>query len=297
MKSIDWLMSRGRPLDIARFKYHFENADVSFVLDELKKYQNPDGGFGHGLEPDFRNPNSSPIASWVATELLTEIGCWNLQLEIVQNLVDYLVNCQQKDGDWFQFSIETNNDYPRAIWWNYDEGKKAGIYNPSAALYGFLVLVADDANAKLKLEEIFSRFLEDDDLEMHDLNALVRGVQYGLMADMDISDQLIEKVNHQIRRGCHAFIEGDRTDYVLRPSFFFPNFNLPFFSDQIDILKLESGWLMETATSDGTWPIPWDWYQFEGEFEKIKPDWMSDVIVKNLRLIHRLNKEDFDIEI
>jgi hypothetical protein len=54
---------------------------------------------------------------------------------------------------------------------------------------------------------------------------------------------------------------------------------------------------METATADGTWPIPWNWYQFEGEFEKIKPEWMSDVIVKNLRLIHRLNKEENDIEV
>ncbi len=247
MKSIDWLMDRGRPLDIARFQYHFENADVSFILDELRKYQNPDGGFGHGLEPDFRNPNSSPIATWVATELLSEIGCWSFQLDIVRDLVTYLYACQEKDESWFRFSIESNNDYPRAIWWNYDPSKKAGIYNPSAPLYGFLALVADDANAKLKLKEIFFRFMEDDDLDMHDLNALVRGVQYALMANMEISDEIIEKVKQQINIGCKAFIEGSRTDYVLRPSVFFPNFNFPFFADLIDILQVESKWLMETA--------------------------------------------------
>jgi hypothetical protein len=296
MKSIDWLMNRGRPLDIARFQYHFEHGDVSFVLNELEKYQNPDGGFGHGLEPDFRNPNSSPIATWVATELLSEIGCWNFQLEIIQNLVAYLQSCQEKDEEWFRFSIETNNDYPRAIWWNYDSEKKAGIYNPSAPLYGFLALVADDANAKLRLKEIFFRFMEDGDLDMHDLNALVRGVQYALMANMDISDEVIEKVKQQIRVGCHDFTEGNRTDYVLRPSVFFPNFNFPFYSDVVDILKMESIWLMETVTSDGTWSIPWNWYQFEGEFEKIRPEWMSDMIVKNLRLINRLNKEESDVE-
>jgi hypothetical protein len=295
MKSIDWLMDRGRPLDIARFQYHFENADVSFILDELRKYQNPDGGFGHGLEPDFRNPNSSPIATWVATELLSEIGCWSIQLDIVQDLVSYLSTCEEKDEDWFRFSIESNNNYPRAIWWNYDSEKKAGIYNPSAALYGFLALVADDANAKLKLKDIFAHFMDDDNLDMHDINALVRGVQYALMANMDISNKIIEKVKQQIHIGCKAFIEGSRTDYVLRPSVFFPNFHFPFFTDFIDILQVESKWLMETATSDGTWPIPWNWYQFEGEFEKIKPEWMSDMIVKNLRLINRLNKEESDV--
>lgn len=54
-------------------------------------------------------------------------------------------------------------------------------------------------------------------------------------------------------------------------------------------------WLMETPNADGTWPVPWSWYQFEDEFEKIKPEWMSDMIVKNLRLIHRMNKESVDV--
>jgi hypothetical protein len=297
MRSIDWLMSHGRPLDIARFKYHFENADVSIVLDELKKFQNPDGGFGHGLEPDVRNPNSSPIASWVATELLTEIGCWNMQLDIVQDLVTYLSNTEQKDGHWFKSSIESNNDHPRAIWWNFDPDKKVSIYNPSAALYGFLVLVTDDLHAKKKLKEIFSYFINDGDLEMHDLNVLVRAVQYAWMADMDITDGIIEKVKQQIQRGCKDFIEGNRSDYVLRPSVFFPNFHLPFFSDFIDVLKLESGWLMENPSADGTWPVPWNWYQFEEEFEKIKPEWMSDMIVRNLRLIHRMNKESENVHL
>lgn len=297
MRSVDWLLEHGRPLDIARFRYHFEKGDVSAVLDELKEFQNSDGGFGHGLEPDFRNPDSSPIASWVATEILSEIGCWNLELDIVRDLVDYLTNCQQKDGDWFRFAIESNNDYPRAIWWNFDPEKKAGIYNPSAALYGFLAVVADDAKAKEKLETIFFHFMSDDDLEMHDLNSLVRAVQYAIMANIDIRSEIIEKVKHQINKGCQDFIEKDRTDYVLRPSFFFPNFNLPFFEDVIDTLKIESSWLMETVNEDGIWQIPWNWYQFENEFEKIKPDWMSDMIVKNLRLINRMNKEVSDVEI
>lgn len=297
MKSVDWLKSYGRPLDIARFRYHFENADVSVVLEELKKYQNPDGGFGHGLEPDFRNPDSSPIATWVATEIIAEIGCWNTQLDIVHDCVNYLRLCQEKDEHWFRFSIESNNDHPRAIWWNYDPEKKAGIYNPSAALYGFLVLISDDPIAKQRLKEIFAHFLKDGDLEIHDLNVLVRAVQYAWMADMDVSDEIMDKVKQQIQRGCQDFLEGNRLDYVLRPSVFFPNFHFPFFTDFIEVLKMESRWLMETANLDGTWPIPWKWYQFEEEFEKIKPEWMSDMIVKNLRLIHRMNKETEDVDV
>jgi hypothetical protein len=158
-------------------------------------------------------------------------------------------------------------------------------------------MVADDTKAKKKLETIFFHFMSDDDLDMHDLNSLVRAVHYAIMANIDIRNEVIEKAKQQILRGCQDFIEKDRTDYVLRPSVFFPNFHFPFFEDIIDALKIESNWLMETVNEDGIWQIPWNWYQFEDEFEKIKPDWMSDMIVRNLRLIHRMNKEARDVDV
>lgn len=45
-----------RPLDLARWKYHFENGSEQEVLAALSAYQNEDGGFGHGLEEDNMNP-------------------------------------------------------------------------------------------------------------------------------------------------------------------------------------------------------------------------------------------------
>jgi len=42
------------------------------VFDVLSQYQNPDGGFGHGLEADFWNPFSSPVQTWAATEIVHE---------------------------------------------------------------------------------------------------------------------------------------------------------------------------------------------------------------------------------
>jgi hypothetical protein len=56
-----FLRRNARPLDFARFQYHFENGSQEAVLTALAAYQNPDGGFGHALEPDAWNPNSSPM--------------------------------------------------------------------------------------------------------------------------------------------------------------------------------------------------------------------------------------------
>ena len=60
-KARAFVYRNARPLDIARWQYHFESGSSDAVLKALATYQNADGGFGHALEPDAWNPNSSPI--------------------------------------------------------------------------------------------------------------------------------------------------------------------------------------------------------------------------------------------
>lgn len=69
----NWVYRNARPLDLARWKYHFEDGDLPAVLEALAAYQNEDGGFGHALEPDAWNPHSSPIQTATAVERLLEV--------------------------------------------------------------------------------------------------------------------------------------------------------------------------------------------------------------------------------
>ena len=69
-----FVYKNARPLDLARWKYLFEGGSKEDVLTALAAYQNEDGGFGHALEPDCWNPDSSPIQTWVATEIIKEVG-------------------------------------------------------------------------------------------------------------------------------------------------------------------------------------------------------------------------------
>lgn len=57
-KASNFISTRGRPLEKAQFEFHFNNGSVEDVLLELGKFQNPDGGFGHAVEPDVRMPES-----------------------------------------------------------------------------------------------------------------------------------------------------------------------------------------------------------------------------------------------
>ena len=53
-----------RPLDLARWKYHFENGSEQEVLAALSAYQNEERGFWHGLEEGNMNPPSIPMQAW-----------------------------------------------------------------------------------------------------------------------------------------------------------------------------------------------------------------------------------------
>ena len=64
----DFIYSNARKLDARLFEYHFKEASKDELLEELRKYQNSDGGFGNAIEPDFRLAVSSAMATSVGLQ-------------------------------------------------------------------------------------------------------------------------------------------------------------------------------------------------------------------------------------
>ena len=62
-----FISAHARPLDRSLFVYHFQSGPADDVMAELVRFQNEDGGFGRGLEPDFRLGASSALATtWLS---------------------------------------------------------------------------------------------------------------------------------------------------------------------------------------------------------------------------------------
>jgi hypothetical protein len=70
----DFMAAHARILDRRRFELLNGRADASAVLAALRAYRNPDGGYGHGLEPDLRAPESQPAAALHAFEVFAEVA-------------------------------------------------------------------------------------------------------------------------------------------------------------------------------------------------------------------------------
>jgi hypothetical protein len=67
-----FMATHARVLDRRRFGLLFEGAGAEPVLAALRAYRNPDGGYGHGLEPDLRARESQPAAAFHAFEAFAD---------------------------------------------------------------------------------------------------------------------------------------------------------------------------------------------------------------------------------
>ena len=69
-----FMAAHARLLDRRRFELLFEGGDAESVLAALRAYRNGDRGYGHGLEPDLRAPESQPAAAWHAFEVFADVA-------------------------------------------------------------------------------------------------------------------------------------------------------------------------------------------------------------------------------
>jgi hypothetical protein len=109
-----FMARHGRLLDRRRFELLFEGGSAESVLAALRAYRNPDGGYGHGLEPDLRSPESQPAAAWHAFEVLAEVAPTTTP-EAAQ-LCDYLDGVALADGG-LPFALPVDDPSGCAPFW------------------------------------------------------------------------------------------------------------------------------------------------------------------------------------
>jgi hypothetical protein len=91
-----FIWSKARLLDRLRFAHRFQHADRGPVVATLAAYQNADGGFGNGREPDLRGPVSQPQPVEFAFHILDEVDA--LDDPMVARALDYLLTIRTPEG-------------------------------------------------------------------------------------------------------------------------------------------------------------------------------------------------------
>ncbi|MHA1962314.1 MAG: hypothetical protein ACW99U_19085 [Candidatus Thorarchaeota archaeon] len=285
-RACEFVHKSARPLDTTLFEYYFENGSKESVIKELSAYQNADGGFGHGIEPDIRLRASSPMATSVGLQY-----CMELEVDdgdpIVASAIEYLVSTYNFDSSYWPQTFMDVNEEPHAPWWNLEKietPEEAKWPNPSAELAGYLHRYSTHAS---------------DDFMMN--------VNRRILANLDSSDRIEGLYNIMCwQRALVSLPEPAKSKAYAKQVKTFRELGPLSPSDLGEIRifwlapRMESYltlnrpgnvyWLydheIERQSEDGGWWPTWKWGQYEDVWPVAEKEWAGKMTVECLRSLN-----------
>lgn len=283
-----FLLNQARLLERRLFATCFLSQPSELVVHALLGYQNPDGGFGHALEPDIRCPASLPIYTEVAFQALAAGGALDqgaagrdVASGMVLRACDFLASTAvtADAGGGVPPASDVIESFPRAVhWteWTYEPG-----LNPTAGLVGVLYQLGvdhpwRDAGAAYCWHKLESEGLPGD---AHSLSEVLTFLE-------NVPDQ--ERVAHHATglaahlRGVAMFnLDPEAPGYGLTPLDLAPEAGSRWRSlFPPELIDAHLDRLLRRQQEDGGWPISW-----EPPSEAAVCEWRGLVTLKALRTL------------
>ncbi|MCM1570043.1 MAG: hypothetical protein NC081_11445 [Roseburia sp.] len=285
-----FIYRNARPLDLARFQYHFEGGGKEAVLRALSYYQNEDGGCGHAIEADCWNPNSNPSHSNAAAEIIREMDYEDSNHPVIQGLLSYFQSGKDFNGKSWAVAVESSRNYPHASWWEPECDSSCHTkYNGTAQIAGFIVRYAPRDSELFQLglrviREAIENLMTEPLTDMHTCACYVRMKEYIEKAAIESSvayDCLSRKLEEAVNRLIERDVEKWKF-YGCKPSSFIGSKDSPYYEDNKVLVQQECEYLRATQLEDGSWAIPWSWETYPEEWAVSKNWWKSHCIIINL---------------
>lgn len=265
------LSPRFRALEIALSKQMKQDNEHD-VIQALQAFQNEDGGFGHGLEPDIQLPQSNVASTDLAVSLLEDLPESQAKDRMIQQIVAYYELVFDRDTLSFELVPQEVDQYPHAIWWNYDGLDSFTYGNPNPEIAGFLCQHQDylqEFPLDAFLEKIIQYLLNtpDDHIQMHAL------ISY-LLFYKRVNPEVQQRIKPRLISLLQQHLQTDPTSwssYGLEPYKVYrlvPEFMTPY----KDILAMNIA-QKESLLKEGKLLPNWSWNQYNDVFETIKYDW------------------------
>ena len=300
-KSRSFIYRSARPIDLAVFRHAFENAPADDIITALAAYQNPDGGFGHGLEADNFNPLSLPMGVWKATEYIREAGGLEPSHPIIRGILRYLESGDGFSAEHNQWAnvVPSNNDSPCAIWWKCPENGGEFKYNPTAALAGFIVRYAEKGSAIYDkgvqlVTEAAEWYIRKAPIEQHVARCFITMYDdckaAGVMpfdgeALLKALDDVVDK---SICRDPNRWWE-----YLPRTSAFIDSHKSRFYrADLEEVCRAECKFIKDYQNPDGSFYVPWTWGNDCKEWYIAENWWKAIAAIDNLKFLREFDSPE-----
>jgi hypothetical protein len=282
-----FLLNQARLLERRLFATCFLGQPAELVVQALLGYQNPDGGFGHALEPDTRCPASLPVYTEVAFQALAAAGVTgaaavdSVATAMLLRACDFLAGAAARAdaGGGVPLASDVIESFPRAAhWteWTYEPG-----LNPTAGLVGLLYQLGIDhpwreSGAAYCWQQLESAGLPGD---AHGLSELLVFLEH--VPDRERAARHAAGIAAHLPGISMLNLDPDTPGYGLTPLDLAPEAGSRWRSlFPQDLIDAHLDRLVRSQLDDGGWPISW-----EPPSEAAVCEWRGMVTLKALRTL------------
>lgn len=282
-KTLEFIKRNGRLLDY----YLIKNLTGDFnedVKKELLKFQNDDNGFGKGLEPDVQMPVSSVLATNIAISILEDIACDDKDL--LAGICEYYISQFDYESREFLFVSQVVDEYPHAVWWNFENRDSFGYFNPTPEVLGFLLKhkYLHNFDVDKEIEYCVNR-IANDYLEFKDEHSLYSIIKLYNNVDSLHKELMLPVINESIR-GIITLTKEKWLEYSPQPHKLITR-KMEIYNEFKEAFEENLEFVKNSITNDGVWYPEWQWYQFDEFFEdKVKYQWMGYITYERIKLIN-----------
>ncbi len=286
------LLAQARPLDWALWQVWRGRMGWEQGLTHLLPYQNADGGFGRGIEPDVWHPASSPLATTVALQYAHALGVprthavWHRAHAYLMGSYDAVA------GKWHPMTTGVNA-FPHAPWWHADAdtGQNAldGDWpNPTVEIIGALSAGVPTWEPLTGLYAALVAYVDQaETMEAHALACYVRA--YATVPDA-VQRAIFPPLVRLVRSTVHADPAAWATAYVPTPLDYVQAPTSPFFADMHDVVAMQLDQWVTHVQTQGLWYPTWQWGRDADAWQLARQWWAGKMTVERLIILERYGR-------
>lgn len=294
-----FIFERGRQPDAARLAHALGEQAPEAVARALRPYRNSDGGFGHGLEPDYRSPSSSPLATAIALRALADVGS-GADHPWVRGALTYLRSTFDDTRRRWTPTPADVNAHPHAPWWH-DAGEPFHELHehfrvmPRAEIVALLYRFGMNATEPEWLDALAQETVAD--FERIPPERLTGHTLYHareMAMEPTVPAALRERLIAHYLPHLGDRVAWDETSwdgYVMQPALAVPSPDAPGHAHCRVGIDRNLDWWIERLRPEGYWEPNWHWQgEYPETWEAIRDEVRSAITWERLQILKRYGR-------
>jgi hypothetical protein len=275
-----FLFAHARPLERARFAHEFLGAPASAVLDELAKFRNADGGFGHALEADLRMSDSHVLATATALDVLVELGASHSE-PLVKRAFTWLAERFDPEVPGWRCVPENVDSYAHAPHWSWELHKPGGPW-PHLVIPGAWLLFHFRRWPALAPRPILETLEPAVAAHLRGLTGPIGPDSFFYAARVAAGPALAHLralATREVTRDPSAWLT-----YSAKPLRLAPTPDSPLAECLASETAANLDWEIDHQAPDGSWLPNWDWQgRAPADWEVARREWQGELTLRALQ--------------